>query len=367
VVSRARVRRPLFWAVLALVVVVAAIAVASIGGSPGRPLDPASTHDDGSRALARLLARYGSTVTGTRSVADAVDARAGAVVVTDPDDYSDAQLRRLLAAAGRVVLVRPGTRAAHTVSEAVEPDASDDAAPDGDAGCSDPGARAAAPVDWPGDTMTYVAGAGDERCFGGAVVVAGHAVVLGSSDLLRNDGLTAEGAAALAVNLISADRTAGPVEWLTPGGDAAGSGSASVWDLFPRWVYRAFVWLLLVGLLLVLWRARRLGGVEREPLPVVVRAAELVEGHGRLWSRAGARDRAAHALRAATARRLAARTGLPRGAAPEQVATAVAPVAGLDPGHVRALLSGAPPADDAGLLRLATDLDRLESTIEGTT
>ena len=67
-----------------------------------------------------------------------------------------------------------------------------------------------------------------------------------------------------------------------------GSGPATVWDLFPDGVYRAFVWLILVGLLVVAWRARRLGGVVREPLAVVVRAAELVEGHGRLYERAQA-------------------------------------------------------------------------------
>ncbi len=56
--------------------------------------------------------------------------------------------------------------------------------------------------------------------------------------------------------------------------------------------------------LLALWRARRLGPVVPESLPVVVRAAEATEGRGRMYRRAGARDRAAGRLRAATRTRI---------------------------------------------------------------
>jgi hypothetical protein len=102
-----------------------------------------------------------------------------------------------------------------------------------------------------------------------------------------------------------------------------------------------------------------------EPLPVVVRSAELVEGHGRLYARAGARDRAAAALRHATSVRLAARLGLPRGAPADQVAVAVAPVVGRSPAETAGILAGPPPADDAALMRLAHDLDHLEAAASG--
>jgi hypothetical protein len=97
----------------------------------------------------------------------------------------------------------------------------------------------------------------------------------------------------------------------------------------------------------------------------VVRSAETVEGHGRLYARAGARDRAASALRTAAAGRLATRLGLPRGAPAEQVAVAVAPVVGRPPADVVGLLAGPPPADDAALMRLAAELDHLESAAGG--
>jgi hypothetical protein len=155
------------------------------------------------------------------------------------------------------------------------------------------------------------------------------------------------------------------VVWLLPGVSAHGPGPASVWDLFPAGTGRVVWWLAAVGGLLVLWRARRLGGIVSEPLPVSVRAAELVEGHGRLYARAGARDRAAAALRAATADRVARRLGLPRGAGPDAVVAAVAPLTGRPAADLTAVLSGPPPADDAQLVRLANELDRLEEAALG--
>jgi hypothetical protein len=122
-----------------------------------------------------------------------------------------------------------------------------------------------------------------------------------------------------------------------------------------------------VGVLVAVWRARRLGAVVAEPLPVVVRAAELVEGHGRLYARAGARDRAAASLRGAAINRLGRRLGLPRGASPQHVAEAVAPFAGGSAADVAALLAGPPPADDAALGRLARELDTLEAALAGRT
>jgi hypothetical protein len=228
-------------------------------------------------------------------------------------------------------------------------------------GCSVPGAVAAGRLALPDDALTY-AGPG-ETCYGGLVLSRGPVVVLGSADLLENDTLDGACAAALDVNLISADRTVRDVVWLQPGSDAAGSGPASIWDLFPGGVYRAAVWLLLVAVVLAVWRARRLGGVVTEPLPVVVRAAELVEGHGRLYARAGAHGRAAAALRSAPRSRVAARLTLPRNATAEQIAVAAAPLAGCSPAAATDLLAGPPPSDDTALLRLAGELDRFEHAV----
>jgi hypothetical protein len=345
------------WLVLAAVIAIGAVLVGSLSESPTAPLDPNSAHQDGSKALVRVLAGYGTTVSATSSLADAL--RADAVVVTAPDAYSDSQLRRLASSSTLVVFVRPGVRASRAVVPGLSPDPSSRLF--GDPICTVPAAQAAGRLDLPADAVSYTGNV--TSCYGGLMVERGAVVVLGSVQLLENDTLDQDGVAALDVNLISADRTVPAVTWLLPGADAGGSGPASIWDLFPGGVYRAAVWLVLVGVVLAVWRARRLGGVVTEPLPVIVRAAEVVEGHGRLYARAGARDRAAATLRSATRIRVAARLALPRTATAEQVAVAAASLAGRSPADVAALLGGPPPQDDAALSSLASELDRFESAV----
>ena len=118
--------------------------------------------------------------------------------------------------------------------------------------------------------------------------------------------------------------------------------------------------LAIAVLLLALWRARRLGPVVAEPLPVVVRAAEAVEGAGPALPTgrcAGpGRRGTAHGVRA----RLVPALGLPRRAEPTAVVAAVAARSSRPAAEVGALLYGAAPADDASLVRLADALDDLE-------
>jgi hypothetical protein len=123
---------------------------------------------------------------------------------------------------------------------------------------------------------------------------------------------------------------------------------------------------LLVALaVLALWRARALGPVVPEPLPVVVRAAEAVEGRSRLYRAAKARGSAADALRAGARDRLARRLGLGPDATRAAVVDAAVARIGRDPVGVDALLYGAAPSDDAALVRLADDLDILIREVAG--
>ncbi len=352
-------RRARLWVVVAAVVIVAGAATAALSNSPGRSLDPRSPSAGGSRALAHVLQHYGTRVVRTTDLDTALGTSA-AVLLTSPDDYSDAQLHRL-AHATRLVALEPGTRATTALLPGASPDPESDARDNPDCGLA--GADAAGEVDQSAASVYDLGGSGTS-CYGGALVQRGSVVVLGQSDLLRNDRLADRGVAALDVNLLGADRTLPTLVWLLPGADAAGSGPASVWDLFPDGVYRAFVWLIVVGVLVVVWQARRLGGVVREPLPVVVRAAELVEGHGRLYERAAAHDRAAGALRSAALARLTSRLALPRGSSPQQVTAAIAARVRRDPGEVHTALAGPTPTDDAGLVRLAADLDALEAAVD---
>src|SRR5262249_53661964 len=147
----------------------------------------------------------------------------------------------------------------------------------------------------------------------------------------------------------------------------------------------AFLGLLLLALLaLAVARGRRLGPPVVEPLPVVVRGAETVEGRGRLYHRARARGPALDVLPAAARDRLppatsepasdgrahpptdgnrrGARTGgqvLDPGAAPSTVVGALAARTGWPPDEIDEVLYGPPPTDDAGLVRLSAQLDAL--------
>ena len=80
-------------------------------------------------------------------------------------------------------------------------------------------------------------------------------------------------------------------------------------DLLPDWVGPTVLELFIAVVLVAGWRARRLGPVVEEPLPVVVRAAEVTEGRARLYRRAKARDRAANELRRATVESAGAAAG----------------------------------------------------------
>lgn len=144
--------------------------------------------------------------------------------------------------------------------------------------------------------------------------------------------------------------------------------SRASWSSSPCGWSWALLQLFIAALIAALWRARRLGPVVAEQLPVAVRAAEATEGRARLYRRARARTRAAEALRGATRNRLAPLVGIPPSQADEPDILATAVAARLtDPAiDVRTLLHGAPPPDDAALLRLADDLDALERSIFST-
>ncbi|MEO8889693.1 MAG: DUF4350 domain-containing protein [Jatrophihabitantaceae bacterium] len=344
-------RRFRFWAIIGVLVVLGAVLVTQLRVGSDRALDPTSAGHSGSKALASVLGQYGVAV---RTSTDLGSVH-GRVVVTEPDAYSAEQLRELDAHAD-LVLMAPSARvlAALALPLGVTGERSGATAPL----CGWAGAIAAATVDLPDGTLAYDGG---QTCYAGALARGDRWVVLGSASLLRNDTVSRTGVAALDVNAITDDRTIGEVTWLLTGTAAQAAAAPTVWALFPDGARRAFIWLAALGGLLVLWRARRFGPVVTEPLPVVVRSAEVVEGHGRLYLRAGARERAAAALRSGAVQRLAVHLGLPRGAPVSDVVGASARSAGRSPTLVGALLGGITPRDDSGLIELATALDELEA------
>ncbi|WP_169982829.1 DUF4350 domain-containing protein [Microbispora sp. H10836] len=357
----------------ALVLVAAALPILLSGGpSEGRALDPGDTSLQGGAALARLLEAHGVQVARVETPAAAV-AAAGPhtlLLLTEASFLNRDAAGRIAAAFGDRLVVgsvpyldvlAPGVSRegeARTRSRAPECTLRE-AVRAGNAYTG--GVSLTGP---PGATGCYPAGDGHALV---RYAADGHTVtVLGDASFLTNLRLAEDGNAALALNLAGARAK---LIWLAAPDDSTETGGGtdeeaqSLGDLIPAGVVWAVIQLTVAVAVVALWRGRRLGPVVVERLPVVVRAAETVEGRGRLYRSRRARDRAALALRAAAADRLAPRLGLPRTATPEEVAVAAAARTGRDPEPVLTLLCGPPPGDDTALVALAAHLDTLERQV----
>lgn len=369
-----RARWPL--AVLGLIVLVALLAALPEPRTSSERLAPDNPDDDGARAIAQILGRQGVEVTYVRTSAEAVEAAtAGSTLLITADFLlTPEQLDAVARTSADLVLVAPGWTLdvlAPSVTWAGTP-ADDDVlrAPD----CSDPDAVAAEKIRSGGsgflalDTTATVCFPATAPGSGGAYVVtdAGERRVTAIDDgrLLTNEYLAEDGNAALGLRMLGRhDRLTWWVPSLSDPGLATGAGSPSLSDLLPPSAGLVALQLLVVAVLLALWRARRLGRVVAEPLPVVVRSGEVTRGRGRLYRRSRSYGHAAAALRAGAAARSAARIGLPRSAGPADVIDALARATGRSTDEVAHLLYGPPPTDDTGLATLARRLDELESEV----
>jgi len=384
------VRLPVAVGLLAL------IGAVVIGVTNGRyhrgALDPQGVDPPGSRAVAVLLGGRGVAVHRVEGIA-AVLGGAGpdsTIFLPFPDREPTALLARLptLPATVRLVLVAPSSEVLAELSTEVQ------ASGGGSVGrrdprCADPVATTAGDADLGGASYTLAHPEVGSSCYGESMVVApsrtGQALVaVGAPDPFTNDRLAQRGNAALALGLLGG---AGDLWWVLPDPNAGVTGQhRSLLGVLPGWVVPVLWELALATLLLALWRGRRLGPVITESLPVVVRAAESVEGRARLYRRARARDRAAESLRGGAQARLTRYLGLApasgsdghssgaggRSSGPASTALidtalidAVSAQSGRPTDEVRGLLSGDVPTDDAGLVRLADSLDQIvRSTLD---
>nr|WP_297430295.1 DUF4350 domain-containing protein [uncultured Actinotalea sp.] len=375
-----RARWPL--AVLGIAAVAAGIASLLEPTTDTAPFSPGNADDNGSRAVAEILRDRGVTVE-TADTTDRVTRLAGpgsTVLVVGTVLLSDQQLGTLVDTGADLVVIEPDT--AWQVERLTDGALSTTFGGDPsrrEPGCDDPTARAAGALDVGGGVLAQ-----DDRatvCWtgplgGGAWGTvapadgAGRVTVFGDSSPLTNARLDEDGNAALVLRSLGRHDT---LVWYTPSltdaGDVSEPGqpvAPPLGALLPDWAGPVGLQLLVVLLAFVVWRARRLGPVVTEPLPVVVRAAETTVGRGRLYRKARSRGHAAAALRAGTARRCAARLGLPRSADAPAVIDAVAHAVRRPTEQVAALLYGPPPTDDGELLRLARQLDELESEVHRT-
>lgn len=363
--------RGLRWVLLALavIVVVAAAGTYLTAPRPGGRMEATSTSAEGARALVTLLRDYGVTVVEAETIADVErEARSDSLLVAAQtfNLFGDSLLSRLAEVPGDRLLVEPvGSTREHLAPgiRRAESTSYGGLAPN----CDLREANRAGTVQF-GVADAYQASGTTPvtRCYDGVLArytADGRTVtIVGSSYFMTNEGLLEEGNAALAMNLAG---TRSRVVWYAPQRDEGqdSGGSATVSDLIPPQVTWVVWQLVLAVALLALWKARRVGPLVAERLPVVVRASETVEGRGRLYRSRRARDRASDALRTSSLQRLLPRLGLGPGAQPSTVAAAVAARSGLDPQPIIHTLYGPAPTTDADLVNLAHELDNLERLV----
>lgn len=374
------------------VLLVAAVALAGLqaGDHHGR-LDPRSADPDGTRALAQLLKERGVT---SRVVTDAEEAADAAgpgttLLVTDPDLLGESQRRAIRSAmdlsGGRTVLVAPGSvslpdlaPAARTKAFAHRRDLDPQDPRPGAAACTLPAATTAGragtgdglryTTDLPGAAACYPSDGHPTVLVLPSTTKGGDTVLLGSETFLLNQRLAEQGNASLALQLLGSRPD---LVWYLPTLADMPSGTTAdekgLLDLVPSGWTWALLQLSVAAALAALWRARRLGRLVTENLPVAIRASEATEGRARLYRKADARDRAATVLRAATRERLAALVGVPAPQAHDPATLLPAVTTRLlTPGPhdtAAALLFGPTPADDAALVALADHLDALEREV----
>ncbi|MEJ2887491.1 DUF4350 domain-containing protein [Actinomycetospora aeridis] len=377
--GRRRWRAPV---IVAALVLGTALLAAVLGAAPRiGDLSPEGASPEGAMALANVLADQGVRVRAVDDLDPATAAPGTTVLVAFPERMSTRQRDALAASGADLVLLRPDERSLDTLAPGVRTDPIELPEPT-DPACTLPAALRAGPVDLAGAAYTTDAAlapvpSSTQRCYpttvesgapSAASLVAvrdrGRSVtVVGDATPFTNDALDERGNAALALNLLGAHPD---LFWYLPVPPPAEPGQErSTSELLPAgWIWGP-VQLLVAGIAVALWRGRRLGPVVTETLPVVVPAGETVRGRARLYRRAGARDRAAAALRADAVRDLAARLGVPRGSGTGAVVDAVAGRTGRAPHDVGTLLDGPVPADDPALVALAGDLDALRRAVRG--
>jgi hypothetical protein len=372
---RWRGSRYVLLSVLGLLTLVVILAALRPTVQPGY-LDPESPGQSGARALARILGERGVGVNVSHDASDAASRMRSTtdatMVVVRTERLTPEDLDALRRAPGDLLLIEPRQRTLDQLAPGVRLATH---SPDGLAtpGCDLNAAAMAGEVGFqrsdiyeaPGSAVKCYAADGLARLV--RVPVNGRTVtVLGSGHPLTNEHLAEDGNAALGMNL-AGERSS--VVWLIPDLPQQGGGGEKTFsELLPTGVKLAVLQLLIAAVLTALWRSRRLGPVVAEPLPVVVRSAETVEGRARLYRSRHARDRAADALRAGARERLVPLLGLPRSTAQDpafaqEVVAALTGRTRWEATVVGNALYGPTPADDAELVRLTDFLDDLERQV----
>jgi Domain of unknown function (DUF4350) len=361
-----RARRPLLWGAIALTILLVALAGAR-RGSPGNPLDPASTGPDGTRALVDILEELGARV----EVSNVVPVSGGGAVLLLSDNLEQHDRAALLAwvrQGGTLVVADPDSPVTRVEVAGSSRVGFLDA--ELERRCGIPALRDVHRVSAPGGLLLRVP-PGAQGCFSrgedGSWLVAepvgdGTVVRLGGTSALVNREIGSSDNAVLAASLLAPSRGDRVVVLKPP---LPGGGSRQLGDLVAPRVKLALWQLAVAFVLLALWRGRRLGRPVTEPAAVRIPGSELVVAVGNLLQRGRHRRQAATLLAGDLHRVLTERLGLPASAPLEQVADTVTARTGIDRGRVLAALQPSSPQSEADLVRLALSADAIRTEVTG--
>lgn len=374
-------RNPLRWlrrhrTLAALSALVAAALALVVWGQlapkgDGIPLSTRNPGPEGARAVSEILGRHGVDVHAAGSFEAAMDALHGGysptLLLYDRNGFLDEdRLLDLASAAERVVVVSPRLQTLAALDNDIkQAGVVPDSSPVLEPGCSLPDAGVAGQVTAESGFL-YDGGTSCYRPAGSAAGLLamsgdGRVTVLGSTAILSNGRLDELGNAALALRMLGSSPD---LVWYLPSvEDLDTTGSPRTLDeLAPGWSRFVGLWLAVVALAAILWRGRRHGPLVFEPLPVVVKAVETVEGRARLYHDAHAIEQARDNLRAGVLVRLSRILRLGPEATADDVAGAVARFLGRSAHDVKQLLNER-PRTEARLVVWAQELHTLEKEV----
>ncbi len=347
-------------------VVAAILLAAAVAGAPagGPPLDPTSTAPGGTKAVVDTLVELGVDV-AVEPAALSADVDRALLLIDDLSDDEREELEAWIDAGGVLVLTDPRSPLA--------PETAGSAAVGGvgvapiEASCDLAALRDVPSVLPESTAVVYSTPEGAVGCFprdeGHWLVATAHGrgvvVALGGPDVLVNARLEVEGHPELLAGLLA--RPDGRVAILRT--RLPGAGEQSLVDLIPGNVKLFGLQLLIALLLVIAWRARRLGQPVAEPQPVAIPASELVTAAGRLLQERRGLAQAADELRADLRLGIRRRLGLPRELPDDMLAGVVASRTAADADELRAVLDGPPPRDEAELIELAAAIERQRAAV----
>ena len=226
-------------------------------------------------------------------------------------------------------------------------------------------------VDFDAEFVSSCFGDGDRALIVTESVGAGEVVNIASPDLFSNVIMGAPTSVEpdptppldngfVAVQLFAPSESSDVLSVVTTGVRRVGLNGSRQWTEFVGAAKWAALFQLAIAFVWYAWfRARRMGRVVTEPLPVTVEGSEYVGAVGNLLRRQGNAPKAAATIRQRSIRRFERDVGLPPGSSPESLVGAVARRTGRQPDEIAHVLVVGPIADDAALSALALQLEQL--------